>query len=68
MTFMLASIGSFLTSNEVMRVFLIAGAILGIAMTTYFLARKRNRDTYLSMFIYWFCYLNLFLKFTYLFY
>jgi hypothetical protein len=65
---MVTSIGSFLASIEVVRGLLIAGAILGIAMTAYFLAKKRNGDTYLSMFIYWFCYLNLFVKFTYLFY
>jgi len=65
---MISNIGSFLTSNEVLRIFFIAGAIFGVATLAYVVARQRSRSNLFSMFIYWFCYLNLFSKYTYLFY
>lgn len=65
---MVASIGSFLTSNDVLRIIFIAGAIFGVAMLAYTVARQRNRKNLFVMFAYWLSFLNLLSKYTYLFY
>ncbi|BBB62609.1 hypothetical protein UNDKW_4336 [Undibacterium sp. KW1] len=68
MTFMVASVGSFLSSDDVLRVIFIAGAIIGVALSVHLLSKKRRMESYVVIFAYWFSYLNLLSKYTYLFY
>ena len=68
MAFMLGSISNVVTADDITRFLLIAGVILGLPLSVNLLTKKRNRTSYLVLFSFWFSYLNLFTKFTYLFF